>query len=422
MTDARALLTRISAFRERLEQMPRLLPEKTSATNNTPGVSETRPTQPPVPVLDADLRDSLLEGRERIRDLRGIEDSLGTLPHPPLRRHLQRTADLLDSSLRLISHLPDAGPARDAWLHGLRASLSIADERLQLARQTAQHALLQRALQDDLCDVLWRLHRGDEANITELDPIIARLRTHRQLPIQHFPHEGSNAIEVRVRRAAGQGLHTAQILLRIGEPGEDCLRACLLQDIGLIALAEPQRPALYANHPAVGAQLIRRRFPGESPIATIIEQHHEAMDGGGFPARLQGNAIDPNARLLCLVDAYIQKAWLLDEDSRTVLTQLLLDAEAGKYDASATQSLTRLGLYPLGKIVELGDGSLAGVVSLATRPLGQPGVILLRDAEGRPGDLRFIDLERENRSIIRALPIVEQINRLPESALAWIQA
>ena len=43
--------------------------------------------------------------------------------------------------------------------------------------------------------------------------------------------------------------------------------------------------------------------PFPTPVAEIIRQHHERMDGSGYPQGLRGDAILPEARVLAV--AYV---------------------------------------------------------------------------------------------------------------------
>jgi HD-GYP domain-containing protein (c-di-GMP phosphodiesterase class II) len=88
--------------------------------------------------------------------------------------------------------------------------------------------------------------------------------------------------------------------------------AALLHDIGMMhadpALYEKEKPLdtaarrqLFA-HPLTG-QMIAQREPLLSPvIAAAIAQHHERLDGTGYPQGLEGEAIGKFARVLMLVE------------------------------------------------------------------------------------------------------------------------
>jgi two-component system, cell cycle response regulator len=86
-----------------------------------------------------------------------------------------------------------------------------------------------------------------------------------------------------------------------------------LHDIGKIVLSSAllNKPARLTDdewaqmrcHPESGARLVST-MPSLAPIARIIEQHHERFDGTGYPARLAGNDIVQEARIIAVCDAW----------------------------------------------------------------------------------------------------------------------
>lgn len=87
--------------------------------------------------------------------------------------------------------------------------------------------------------------------------------------------------------------------------------AGLLHDIGKIGipseiLSKPGRLddaefTLIKKHPLIGHEILKNiEFP--SPIAEIILQHHEKIDGSGYPQCLSGNEILLEAKLICVAD------------------------------------------------------------------------------------------------------------------------
>ncbi len=87
--------------------------------------------------------------------------------------------------------------------------------------------------------------------------------------------------------------------------------AALVHDVGKIAipaeiLAMPRRLtetefSLIREHPTVGFEILRHvAFPW--PIAEIIVQHHERLDGTGYPAALSGDEIRMEARIISVAD------------------------------------------------------------------------------------------------------------------------
>ena len=54
-------------------------------------------------------------------------------------------------------------------------------------------------------------------------------------------------------------------------------------------------------HPQSGYDIIKGiEFPW--PVAQMVHQHHERLDGTGYPQGLKGDAIAPEARILAVAD------------------------------------------------------------------------------------------------------------------------
>jgi putative nucleotidyltransferase with HDIG domain len=89
--------------------------------------------------------------------------------------------------------------------------------------------------------------------------------------------------------------------------------AGLLHDIGKFALSDRvmERGGQLADadwrgirrHPDIGAELLRD-IGVYGPVADIVRTHHERPDGRGYPARLAGDEIPLEARILSVADAY----------------------------------------------------------------------------------------------------------------------
>ena len=87
--------------------------------------------------------------------------------------------------------------------------------------------------------------------------------------------------------------------------------AGLVHDIGKIAvpseiLTKPSKlseieMSLVREHVEAGYQILKD-IPFPWPIASMIRQHHERLDGSGYPQRLSGDEILPGARILAVAD------------------------------------------------------------------------------------------------------------------------
>jgi ribonuclease P protein subunit RPR2 len=87
----------------------------------------------------------------------------------------------------------------------------------------------------------------------------------------------------------------------------------LLHDIGKIAIPdailfkpEPltrEERLVMERHPVIGVEILREIHFLDA-AKPVIRHHHERWDGGGYPDRLAGEAIPPEARLFAVADAF----------------------------------------------------------------------------------------------------------------------
>lgn len=61
--------------------------------------------------------------------------------------------------------------------------------------------------------------------------------------------------------------------------------------------------AVIKTHPDVGYQIIKN-IEFEWPIAEMVRQHHERMDGSGYPQGLAGEEILLESRILAVADTF----------------------------------------------------------------------------------------------------------------------
>jgi GGDEF domain-containing protein len=122
-------------------------------------------------------------------------------------------------------------------------------------------------------------------------------------------------------------------------------------------------------HPRVGAGLLEE-LPALHDVATAIRAHHERLDGTGYPAGLQGDAIPITARVLAVVDAY--SAMVHERPHRPArsphdaLSELVYGA-AVRFDAQVVRALAD----EIQASVAL-DPELAGAVASAIDTAGLP--------------------------------------------------
>jgi PAS domain S-box-containing protein/putative nucleotidyltransferase with HDIG domain len=139
-----------------------------------------------------------------------------------------------------------------------------------------------------------------------------------------------------------------------GEALEALRLAALIHDIGKIAvpaeiLSKPGRLSevefnLIKQHPGAGFEILAAIDFG-LPVAEMVLQHHERLDGSGYPQGLAGEDVLPEARILAVAD--VVEAMSSHRPYRAALGMEAALAEvrahAGeKYDADVVASCVRL--------------------------------------------------------------------------------
>jgi HD-GYP domain-containing protein (c-di-GMP phosphodiesterase class II) len=470
MTDTQALLGKIAALRQRLEQAQGLANEAGSAAAALAGGDGGRleilqrkaaagaehdalvdaslrqlGDDAPTPALPAQLtaraRRVIERGRELLARLRPLADHLEpqaqSPQHPaadPLARLYRETAAMADSALRMVQALPDAPSAQLKLCEGLEAILNAVAHRVAVLAGAVAGRRQWSGYIDTLAGLLTALAAGEAVPVQSFtalaDALIAEAQEGLALRFLDAPAQQP------ARFVAGHSLTVAQVVARLvrHDPDlrprtSDAVLAALVHDAGMLCvppevLARPGplddagRRAVEA-HARAGAELARRLMPDAAWLMEAAAAHHERLDGTGYPGGLREAQVSSLTRLLAVCDIYAAlcapRPHRPARETRTALTDTLLLAESGLLDQAHAERLLQLSFYPVGSAVELADGSVGVVVAthLGRRDLNTPArpvVALLTDAERRPlASPLHLDLaECEGRSIVRSLALSER--------------
>lgn len=152
-------------------------------------------------------------------------------------------------------------------------------------------------------------------------------------------------------------------------------------------LDDAQKTAILA-HPRAAVALLERLGVDEPVWLNAVAQHHEALDGTGYPARLSGDTIGTEARSLAMADKYCamisERGYRQARPADAALRQMLSQGK-GLDTELAARLVRAVGIYPPGSVVELNNGEI-GVVVKCTLDARHPVVRVVISADGR--DLR----------------------------------
>ncbi len=183
----------------------------------------------------------------------------------------------------------------------------------------------------------------------------------------------------------------------------------MLHDIGKLELPErvrwidphaqvPQHERqFYQEHVAHGIATGRRMMLSPGALL-VLAQHHEHVDGSGFPQKLQGPQLSLPAKIVALVNRYdnlcnpAQAAQALTPHEALAAMYGQMKA---KYDAAVFGAFVKMmGVYPPGSVVQLSDERYGMVVTVnAARPL-KP-CVLVHDPKVPREQALPINLEHE---------------------------
>ena len=130
----------------------------------------------------------------------------------------------------------------------------------------------------------------------------------------------SELVESRDPYTAGHSKHVAGLALKtgkemgLGQEELEGLRVCaLLHDIGkaIIPAGILNKPGKLSRHewgfiqehPTTAYETLRR-IPFPWPVADVVHQHHERLDGSGYPLGISGEKIHLWARIIAVADIF----------------------------------------------------------------------------------------------------------------------
>jgi len=176
---------------------------------------------------------------------------------------------------------------------------------------------------------------------------------------------------------------------------------------------------LLKMHTKYGVELVglTDTFPlGAWPI---IEQHHEYIDGSGYPKGLKGPQMDAMAKIVAVVNAFDNLCHPLDitnaRSPHHALSYMYRTMKGKLPDLEMKVMIKMMGVYPPGTIVLLSDQRLGIVMSVNSDSLLSPNV-LIYDADVPRLEAPIITLEPEKLSISKVI----KIQSLPQQVAEYL--
>lgn len=132
------------------------------------------------------------------------------------------------------------------------------------------------------------------------------------------------------------------------------------------------------QHSLLGYEILRDKKEFSGAISLAVLQHHEKMNGTGYPLGCQADKIIPYAKILSVADVYdalvTERPYKKSFSQRTAVEMIM--SMTGELDITAMRSfLHSVILYPVDTTVQLSNGEKARVVKNSSESVLRPTVV-----------------------------------------------
>ena len=153
------------------------------------------------------------------------------------------------------------------------------------------------------------------------------------------------------------------------------------------------------SHTTLGRNIIMSSPGGLSTvIAEVAHNHHERLNGKGYPRGLAGTQISPYTRIISIVnmyDALTSDSIYAKGKTHFEAIDIMLSKSRTHLDETLLKAFIQcIGVFPTGSPVELNSGEIGIVVEINQQKKLRPKIMLLSDKNKKPQRVRFIDLAK----------------------------
>lgn len=142
------------------------------------------------------------------------------------------------------------------------------------------------------------------------------------------------------------------------------------------------------KHTELGFEFLRKQHEIPLLAAHCAYQHHERLDGSGYPRGLKGDEIHPFAKIIAVADVFdavttnrvYRKAMLPHQG-----LEILYGGSGTQFDAQLIKRFRdNVAIYPTGVTVTLSTGETGIVSHYNYKTAGRPKVRIIRDRDQAP--------------------------------------
>lgn len=171
----------------------------------------------------------------------------------------------------------------------------------------------------------------------------------------------------------------------LADVGKMLLPGALLDKPGVLTASEY---AVLKRHVQFGIEALRKSMSLDPMVEQGILQHHERLDGSGYPQRLEGNEIGIFGRMAAIADCFAamtsDRPYAKAISPQEALMQIYRWSGASFHAPLVEQFVQAIGVFPVGSLVELSNGEAAIVLAHNLVRRLEPRVLVLAGADHVP--------------------------------------
>jgi HD-GYP domain-containing protein (c-di-GMP phosphodiesterase class II) len=171
----------------------------------------------------------------------------------------------------------------------------------------------------------------------------------------------------------------------LADVGKIKLPRALLDKPGMLA---PSEFGLIKEHVRLGLDALRAAGGLPIEVENGIAQHHERLDGSGYPKGLKGSEISVYGRMAAIADSFAAlitpRAYANPSAPQDALMNLYEWAGTSFHEPLVEQFVQAVGVFPVGSLVELSSGEVAIVVAHNRVRRLEPKVLVLTGPDKSP--------------------------------------
>lgn len=171
----------------------------------------------------------------------------------------------------------------------------------------------------------------------------------------------------------------------LADLGKSKLPRAILEKPGMLSPGEFE---LVKQHVNLTLQVLAQ-LPGLAVAVTAgIAQHHERMDGSGYPNQLKGKDIGVYGKMAAIADSFAAlitpRAYANASAPQDALMNLYEWSGTSFHEPMVEQFVQAIGVFPVGSMIELTTGEIAVVVAHNRIRRLEPKVLVLSNPDKSP--------------------------------------